>query len=252
MIGQSLVAREAEILRVLNVLHEARVKFTLIGGYAVDAYSPRPRYSVDCDIVIPKEQLDNLLSLLSEQGYRKGEVYHNELEGVETRRLSKRVGEEEVFVDLLVGGVRCRQTTAVWKEEEVRMASKELRVVGVNGSVLSNVAAKEMLIAMKLHSGRDPDLRDIVMLESRTDWRMVGGLSRRGSKEKVVHQLQIVVDVLSDKEFEGRLKAYFGLKQGARRRIGSVLNRVNQLLQSVEREKKPWTDARQLPKATVS
>jgi hypothetical protein len=180
---------------------------------------------------------------LNEQDYRKGEVYRNELERVETRRLSKRVGEDEVFVELLVGGVRCRQTTAIWKEEEVRMASRELRVVGVNGAVLSSVAAKEMLITMKLHSGRDPDLRDVVVLGSRTDWEMVGRLSRRGSKEKVVHQLRIAVDVLGDKKFEGRLRACFGLKQDARRRIGSVLSGVNQLLQSVEREKKPWTDA---------
>ncbi len=216
MTGSSLAAREAEILRLLGVLHRRGGGFTLIGGYAVDAYSALPRYSVDCDIVASTEASERVSSLLNEEGYEKGEMHRNESEGIESRKFVKRVGEDQVSVDLMVGGVRCRQTEAVWKEDEVRSTSKELRVVGVSGSVLSRVASKELLLALKLHSGRDPDLRDVVMLAAGADWNTVGELSSRGSKARVILQLEADVRILGDDEFEGRLKAYFGLRKGAR------------------------------------
>lgn len=241
MIGQSLVAREAEVLNLLGALHERREKFALIGGYAVDAYSALPRFSVECDLVIADDQLWAFSELLHELGYRQGSTYQNELKGVETRRFVKKVGGDPVFVDLLVGGVRCRQTEAVWKEEEVRRTLKELRVVGVNGSVLSNVASKEMLIAMKLHSGRDPDLRDMVMLAAGADWKAVGDLSRRGSKKKVIVQIESAVDIIGRREFDQRLRAYFGLKNNASRRVGSVLSRLSRLLKDVKNKNSPWT-----------
>ncbi len=230
MIGRGLAAREAEVLRVLDVMHQTQIQPTLVGGYAVNAYSLLPRYSVDCDLVVQKRSLESLLRLLEEQLYAVDETLREELEGVESVRLTKRLGGGDVSVDLMAGGVRCRQTGAVWGEEEVRRRSKELRVAGVNGSVLSNVAAREALIAMKLHSGRDQDVRDVVMLSSGADWEMVRSLVDRGSKERVNLQLRSAAKTLGGKEFEGRLKAYFGLKQDAERRIRTALAQVNKFL----------------------
>ena len=197
MIGQSLVAREAEVLKTLRAIHQMREKSTLIGGYAVNAYSTLPRYSVDCDIVVANPQVEKLLSFFKDRDYtEKGKAYLNEIEGIATRKLVKKVGGEQVSVDLLVDGVRCHQTGATWNEEEVSNTSRELRVTSVNGSVLSNVASRELLIAMKLHSGRDTDLRDVVMLTNDADWRRVKGLCGRGSTEKLIPQLRKDVEIL--------------------------------------------------------
>ena len=103
MIGQSLVAREAEVLKTLRAIHQMREKSTLIGGYAVNAYSTLPRYSVDCDIVVANPQVEKLLSFFKDRDYtEKGKAYLNEIEGIATRKLVKKVGGEQVSVDLLV------------------------------------------------------------------------------------------------------------------------------------------------------
>jgi hypothetical protein len=239
MIGQQYIAREAEVLRILGLLRGRIEWFTLIGGYAVDAYSALPRYSVDCDLVVASKDRASILPWLSQEGYQKEDEYQNELEGVETQKLIKRINGGVVSVDLMIGGLRCRQTEAVWKEEEVRQTSTELRVAGVNGSVLSRVASKELLIALKLHSGRDPDMRDVVMLADRAEWSQVGELSIRGVKSKVISQLEEDICIISDAEFEQRLKAYFGLKTGGQRRISGALNEVRHLLEAIRDRKFP-------------
>jgi hypothetical protein len=86
MIGAPQTARENEILRTLEAVYPKGNRFTLIGGYAVDAYSPLPRYSVDCDMVIPKTELEALGGVLRELGYADGGAqWRDELSGLETR-----------------------------------------------------------------------------------------------------------------------------------------------------------------------
>lgn len=237
--GQQLVAREAEILRLLGLLRGRSERFTLIGGYAVDAYSPLPRYSVDCDIVVAKSESSSIVSWLNGEGYKEEGKYSHELGGVETKILDKTIGDASVSIDLMIGGLRCRQTEAVWKEEEVRRTAGALRVVGINGSVPSNVASKELLIALKLHSGRDPDMRDVVMLSERAGWREVERLAGRGVKEKVLSQLESDARIISGEGFEQRLKASFGAKSGAERRINSALSQVRRLQERVRNLKFP-------------
>ncbi len=231
MSGQSLVAREAEVLKTLQTIRQSGEKFTLVGGYAVNAYSTLPRYSVDCDLVVTRSQLKRLSSILDDQGYtNEGTAYLKGIEGLETHRFVKKVGGEKVYVDMLVDGVRCRQTEAVWKEEEYAKTSRELRVTGVNGSVLSNVASRDLLISMKLHSGRDTDLRDIVMLTRDADWEKVKELSNRGVREKLITQLKKEIGILGDGQFESQFKAAFASKQGDAGRIAKALSEIRKLL----------------------
>lgn len=229
MIGEKLIAREAEVLKLLGIIHGANRAYTLIGGYAVDAYSPLPRYSVDLDIVVARPEVERYSSLFEKNGFDEGSLYSNELGGLETRRFVKPVGEEHVFIDLLVDGVRCRQTEAVWKADEMGRMSSELRVIGVNGSALSTVASREMLISLKLHSGRDPDLRDVVMLATDADWTIVKTLSDRGSRPKLIGQLEHAVEVLSEAGFEGRFKAYFGSRQDEKNRVAVAMAKIRDL-----------------------
>ncbi len=231
MSGQSLIAREAEVLKTLQAIRQMREKFTLVGGYAVNAYSTLPRYSVDCDLVVAFPQLVRFSSFLNGQGYTdKGATLRNEIEGLETRKFVKMIGGEKVSVDLLVDGVRCRQTEAVWKEGEFRETSRELRVTGVSGSAFSNVASRDILIAMKLHSGRDTDLRDVVMLARDANWEKVRELGNRGLGKKLIIQLNREIATLSDGQFENQLKAAFGSRQNEGGRITRAVGEIRKLL----------------------
>ena len=230
MIGEKLIAREAEVLKLLGTIGSER-PYTVIGGYAVDAYSPLPRYSADLDIVIARVQLQELAPILERGGFvDAGEPYVNEIEGVETRKFDKPIGDEKVSVDLLVDGIRCRQTEAVWKADEVSNTSKVLRVVGVNDSVPARVASRELLIALKLHSGRDPDLRDVAMVAQDADWNMVQVLSVKGSKPKLKKQLEHAIEVMGEQDFESRLKAYFGSRQDEGSRVRVAISKTRELL----------------------
>lgn len=222
-IGENLTARENTILNVLRAIYVQSDKFTLIGGYAVDAYSTSPRYSVDCDIVISRTDLQTFKSTFVENGFSdKGSVYRNELDGIETRKFEKVVGEACSSIDLLVDGIRCRQTEAIWKHSEIQTSSKQLKVVGVNSSVLSNVASKEVLIAMKLHSGRDADLKDAVMLVDSVKWSKVLPYANRGNKEKVIYQLEKAMEKINSERFEEQLRSFFGSKKTEKSRINEA------------------------------
>jgi hypothetical protein len=232
MIGEKLIARETEVLRVLRTIGSER-PYALIGGYAVDAYSALPRYSVDLDIVIARPELEQMASILKQNGFGKGEPYVNEIEGVETRIFTKPIGDDNVSVDMLVDGIRCRQTEAVWKVDEVSKTVKVQRVIGVNDSVPAKVASRELLIALKLHSGRDPDLRDVVMLTADADWAAVLSLANRGSKPKVKDQLEHELKTLIEPDFENRLKTYFGSRQNESNLVNTAAARIRDLLNKI-------------------
>ena len=49
------VRRQNEIFRVLKKLTEEKLDFVVVGGYAVSGLA-KHRFSVDCDIVLPKRE----------------------------------------------------------------------------------------------------------------------------------------------------------------------------------------------------
>ncbi|MCL5068413.1 MAG: hypothetical protein M1368_08700 [Thaumarchaeota archaeon] len=190
MNSTTLTSREREILRILSVIYPQRGKCTLIGGYAVNAYSPLPRYSIDCDLVVSRSDFEEFSDVFVQNGFKDvSKIYLDELQGLETWKFKKLVNEETVTVDLLLDGVKCRQTEAIWTQKEVKSCASERKVVGVSGSVTSSVVSRELLIAMKLHSGRDADLRDATKLMDSVDWLTVEKFSNRGNSHKVIEQL---------------------------------------------------------------
>ncbi len=235
MSGSDLTAREREILRILDFTFKSRVTFSLVGGYAVNAYSDYPRYSAVCDIVISRTEHERFATILAGEGFtKKRALFRNELEGLETIRYSKLAdSNREVSVELMIGGVRCRQTEAVWKQEEIMSQSAETIVVGVTGSVDSIVAVRELLIAMKLHSGRDTDLRDVVMLTRAVNWNKVFNLVNRGVRKKFIEQLTVAALKTSEPAFEQDLKAAFGRIGGEKKRISEMLNGLKELQRQI-------------------
>lgn len=223
-------AREKEILRILEIIYPYRDNFVVIGGYAVDAYSRLPRYSVDCDVVIPKSELAAFSSIFSREGFSGSLQYQDQLEGLETRRFRKTIDNNPVFIDLLVDGVRCRQTEGVWKFDEIKSASSQGNIIGASSFVNSRVASRELLIAMKLHSGRDSDLKDIAMLIDDLSLEKLVTFTVRGNSEKLSKQLSAAVQKMETKEFESQLKSFFASKKNDSHRVSETIAVIERVL----------------------
>ncbi|PSQ47969.1 hypothetical protein BRD19_08130 [Halobacteriales archaeon SW_7_65_23] len=85
-----------------------------------------------------------------------------------------------VTIDLLVDELQCRQTDASWSYQYFEDHSVEKTVEGSGESVRVQVPTEELLIAVKLHSGRLTDARDVVALIEDADLEKVENHIDRG------------------------------------------------------------------------
>lgn len=213
---EDLTAREAEVIRVLKALGLKAEGFIVIGGYAVNALTSH-RFSVDCDLVIGRDDVPLLEKVLVGEGYRKEDARATRgLRSGTTLEYAKPVGGRPVSVDLYVDSVVCRQTGGSWTYDLVRENSIEANVAGITDFTVSRVARRELLMAMKLHSGRDADLRDLVMLSEDADWDMVTRFANCGSMENLKGQLESAIEKVSSEEFSPALRAEFSLRADVR------------------------------------
>lgn len=229
-----LTAREAEIIRVLKFLSSQIGKFmVVVGGYAVNALTMH-RFSVDCDLVIAEKDLMLFERILSQEGYEKKR--RREFQGVyggKVNEYTKLIQGRRVSVDLFLNGMICRQTGGAWSYELIKENSVESNVVGLTDSTVSLVPKKELLMAMKLHSGRDADLRDIIMLSEGADWETVAKFAARGVKKKTIKQIEFAVETISSNKFPSALRAEFSLRSDVTPLIKKAkdgLNKVKNLL----------------------
>ena len=158
--------REKEIFETLKKLKDQ--KLVLIGGYAVNAYT-LPRFSVDCDIVIYKEDLEDIEKILLSIGYmeseeKSGVPYHGKF-----ARFKKIINENlKVSIDILIDEVLDRQTGAkflcdwVFDNSGIRVLKGKTITENLNLRIIN----LEALFVMKMTSCRSTDIRDIFLMVS--------------------------------------------------------------------------------------
>jgi len=227
--------RENEILRILRKLAEEKLDFIVVGGYAVSGLA-RHRFSVDCDLVIPKGELAKLEKVLKKEGFEKhvaksgfDEVYAGEFVGYK-----KEVNDLPVTVDLLVGSLVCRATEASWSFDYIKKNSIEANITGIETSVTCRIPEKELLIAFKIHSGRKADIRDMIMLRENANFERVSKHIKKGKEEALREQINTVLEALQDPNLVNSLKGVFALSvdvkkqiESARKDIDSILKRIS-------------------------
>lgn len=207
-----LTAREAEVIRIIKVLASRSNNFVLIGGYAINALTSH-RFSVDCDIVIDSKGIREIEDILKEEGYNaETGVKKQAIYGARMKKYVKAVGVREVSVEVFPKEVSCRQTNATWSFGLLMKHSAKLRVVGLTDSAEALVPEKELIMAMKIHAGRDTDLRDLAMLSERADWESVNNFASAGDLNKVKKQIEAAIAIIGKREFESSLKAEFALR----------------------------------------
>jgi len=213
MMSQSgyLTSRETEIIRILRVLTEATEGFVVVGGYAVNALGQH-RFSVDCDLATDRDNVPVIDATLLREGY---ELRRNEVRppiGVTIREYIKSVGGEPVSVELFVDTVVSTTTRGTWSYKFIQDNSVEAIVVGATDSTPSRVAQRNLLVAMKLHTGRTEDLGDVVMLSERADWNTVARCAACGSKEQLIDQIDSAIREISSAKFASHLKSTFAIR----------------------------------------
>lgn len=233
---EKAVARENEILRMIELFGQSELRFILVGGYAVSAVG-RHRFSVDCDIVVPKVSLLEFERVLAKEGYEKTVEKHgfDKVYGGEFASFVKKVEGFPVAVDLLVGSLACRQTGGVWSYSYIKKNSSRGVVAGIGKSIETVIPEKELLIALKIHSGRETDLRDIVMLSRDMDFDKVGKHIRKGERSKLDEQIKRELRLLADPRFEPSLKGVFTMRGDVSRDISRTREFLEKLARSEQR-----------------
>jgi hypothetical protein len=197
----SLQERQAELVSTHQAVQEAGLPYVLVGGWAVSAF--QTRFTTDVDMVLPED------SLLSELGFEKqfDSDVSNVYEG-RTIRYEKAVGENAVQFDALVNAMRCRQTDAEWSFRYLYEHSV-IESIDVAPDLEGRIPEPALLFALKLHSGRLADTRDLVVISTQADLDSIGRHLRRGDPDKLRGRIDAVLNRLADEGFEDSFKGVF-------------------------------------------
>lgn len=196
--------RENQLFDILQMFTEYDVAFVVIGGYAVSAF--QHRFSVDADLVITAEYLDEVTTLLRDEGYEQ--VADRTMD--EGRFVAfEKDADLPVTVDVMVDTVHVRQTDATWPYDELAAHAESRTIKGSERSVTVRIPEQELLMAMKLHSGRQTDARDVVALADDVDFEAVTAYLHRGDREHLRSQLQTVLDTITSDAFADGFKGVF-------------------------------------------
>ena len=154
-----ILLREKEIIRLIKLIKESGLQHIIVGGYAVATIMKR--FSVDLDIAIKSIDKEKFEEILKKEEYLIS--YSKEIStiyGENFVRFEKKISGLPISADFLINGLVSRTTNASWSFDYIKENS-EIRNLE---TLQMPVPTKELLIAMKLHSGRISDTRDIVAL----------------------------------------------------------------------------------------
>jgi len=199
--------REQEIFRALSSL--SGCDFSIIGGYAVNAYV-LPRFSVDCDLVASGAEGKKISAILVKRGYVKAanahEAYHN------FERFEREVapGFFSSF-DLLIDSVHDRQSGATFSADWVIGNSSLQTLAGktVPERRTLRILSADALFVMKFACARVSDIRDLFMLCTEVkDWEF----ARReiGVRIGFGKQHAKIMEKVRSRQFKNNLEGVFG------------------------------------------
>jgi hypothetical protein len=207
----SLQERQAELIDTHRAVQDEELPYVLVGGWAVSAF--QTRFTTDVDMVLPETELDAYDALLDELGYSK--AFDNDVAKVYQGRIvryEKSVGDNAVEFDALVGALRCRQTGAEWSYRYLHEHSI-VEPLEIAESLTARIPDPALLFALKLHSGRLADARDLVIVGSEADLDSIERHVHRGNPNQLAEQIEGVLTGLESDEFADSFKGVFQQKE---------------------------------------
>jgi hypothetical protein len=203
----SLQERQDELIATHRAIQDADLPYVLVGGWAVSAF--QTRFTTDVDMVLPESQVAEYDDLLRDLGYEKtfGSDISNVYEG-RIVRYEKPVGDNAVQFDALVGAMRCRQTDAEWSFRYLHEHSV-VHSLEVAPELSGRIPEPALLFALKLHSGRRADTRDLVVISLQANFDRIERHLNRGNPGKLEERIDGVLERLADEGFEDSFKGVF-------------------------------------------
>ena len=203
----SLPERQHELIETHLAVQDAGLPHVVVGGWAVSAF--QTRFTTDVDLVIPAMALDAYDGLLNGRAYTR--VFDKDVSNVYEGRIvqyQKVVAGHPVQVDALVDSLRCRQTDAEWSypylEEHSIVTSLE-----VAAELTARIPEPSLLFAIKLHSGRLADARDLLIIGTNAEYDNVSRHLDRGDPNALSDQITGVLDRLEADGFADSFKGVF-------------------------------------------
>jgi hypothetical protein len=203
----SLQERQDELIATHRAIQQAELSYVLVGGWAVSAF--QTRFTTDVDMVLPESQVAEYDNLLRDLGYEKAidSDVSNVYEG-RIVRYEKPVGDNAVQFDALVEAMRCRQTDAEWSFRYLHEHSV-VQSLEVAPDLSGRIPEPALLFALKLHSGRLADTRDLVVISLQAEFDRLERHLNRGDSEKLEERIEGVLEQLADESFEDSFKGVF-------------------------------------------
>lgn len=201
--------REGEIFRTLKELNDC--EFVVIGGYSVNAYT-LPRFSVDCDIAVKDEdELSKIAKNLLKLGYVKEQSFNVPYSGTFARFEKKIENNFSVSMDILVGEVTDRMTSASFSADWVfkHSALRILKGKTIREELKLRTINCDALLVMKIVSCRSTDIRDVFMMIPNVEdkeWMKREVASRYNFKDR----LDKIIEKVNSKQFKDGLSGVYG------------------------------------------
>ena len=199
-----LIRKENGIFDILQKFIDAKLDFIVVGGYAVSAF--KHRFSIDADVVVQSKDLEKFETIVKKEEFKK--TREKELENVYSSKFI-RYEKDTASVDFLIDAVAARATGASFSYKILADNSAEKRIIGIEKEISAQVPIKEMIIAMKVHSGRLTDFRDIAALAKGTDLDKIKSFLFIGDQKALYGQLKELARVVKDKNFVDSFKGVF-------------------------------------------
>ena len=202
--------RSNALIELLEELDENEIQYVLVGGYAVSAFNTR--FSTDLDIVVAPENREVVERFLEARGFEETESHAKDwFYDTEVIKYEKRLAPREpIGFDLLVNGLGCRQTEAQWSFDYLYEHSTEQDVSSGMTATTARVVNGTVLVAAKLHSGRESDLRDVLAVAEEVELDAVTPHLYRGDEEALRVQLERGLDILEGEELRHGFRSDFG------------------------------------------
>ncbi len=221
---EGLLGREREIMRILALLVQKGPEFIIVGGYAISTH--KKRFSIDLDVIVQEKDVEEFGKILEKEGYAmRYEKKISLLYGENFKRYLKKMKNLPVCVDLLINGLVSRTTDATWSFTYVKKNSTE----GVLNGLQFSIPRKELLIAMKLHSGRLSDIRDVVALMPCDKEELKKHLFN-GDAEKLKVSIRKQAAFLDKPQFDDSFKGIFGIQAYQEENVEAARALMNELL----------------------
>ena len=201
---EELIKKENDIFEILQKFLSSNLDFILVGGYAVSAF--KHRFSVDADIIVKSEDLFKFESILRKEDFKK--TITKELENIYSSKFV-RYEKEQASVDILIDALASRTTNSSFGYELVFDNSIKRKIIGIEKEITARIPIKELLIVMKLHSGRLTDFRDIAALAKDTDLELIKKFLFIGNLKVLKENLSKLNKVVNDKNFIDSFKGVF-------------------------------------------